>query len=93
MTYLHSLGLQPEDNNRLRHFSNLQTLQLQPYNTSELNILAAWWSEFFHGDFMFKREKWVQLEGERVSPAVCIGWLSLSPFIIHLNDFPHVILF
>ena len=42
---------------------------------------------------MIEGGKWVQLEGERVYTAVRIGWLSLFPFIMHLNDFPHVMLF
>ena len=37
---------------------------------------------------MIEGEIWVQLEGERACPAVSIGWLSLSHFIMHLNDFP-----
>ncbi|KAL0013249.1 hypothetical protein SO802_000318 [Lithocarpus litseifolius] len=61
---------------RLSFFSNLQTLQLQPYNTSGLNVSVAQQSESFHGDFMFEMEKWVQLEGERACPAVCIGQVS-----------------
>ena len=47
----------------------LHVLQLQPYHISGLNILAT---------FIFEREKWMQLEGEKACPAVCIGWLSLS---------------
>ena len=31
----------------------------------------------FHDNFKIEGEKWVQLEGERVCPAVCKGWLSL----------------
>ena len=42
---------------------------------------------------MIEGEKWVQLEGEKACLAVCIGWLSLPPFIMHLNDFPYVMLF
>ena len=48
----------------------LHVLQLQPYHISGLNISTT---------FIFEREKWVQLEGERACPAVCIGLLSLSP--------------
>ena len=40
-----------------------------------------------------KEEKYDGMKGVRARPAVCIGWLSLSPFIMHLNDFPHVMLF
>ena len=42
---------------------------------------------------MIEGEKLVQLEGERICLAMCIDWLSLSPFIMHLNDFPHVMPF
>ena len=42
---------------------------------------------------MIEGEKLVQLEGERICTAVCIGLVNLSPFIMHLNDFSHIIFF
>ena len=70
----------------------LHILQLRPYDTNGLNISAAWWSESFYGDFMFKREKWVQLEGESMSSPVH-RLVKFVPLIMHLNDFPYVMLF
>ena len=46
----------------------LHVSELQPYHINGLNISATF----------IERKKWMQLEGKKVCPAMCISWLSLS---------------